>query len=128
MTNEQLAALAWNKWFTNIETNYAKKHMEIAFLAGFHAGQLVVRTASEDDVERVKETRSGLAIGDRVEKVKGSCWTGRVVGFYRTELTPYGVCVESEREPGSVQIYPEAALKIMSCDEEPRAAIAAMVR
>jgi hypothetical protein len=47
---------------------------------------------------------------DLVRKKSGSSWNGRVVGFYSTELTPIGYCVESEREPGSVQIYPEAAL------------------
>ncbi|MEA5457261.1 hypothetical protein SPF06_21300 [Sinomonas sp. JGH33] len=50
-------------------------------------------------------------LGDRVRKVRGSSWQGRVVGYYSTALTPRGVCVESEREPGSVQIYPEAALE-----------------
>lgn len=50
-------------------------------------------------------------LGDRVTKAKGSSWTGHVVGFYSTSLTPVGYAVESENEPGSVQIYPEAALK-----------------
>jgi hypothetical protein len=50
-------------------------------------------------------------IGDRVRKTKGSSWQGRVVGTYQTTLTPEGYCVESEREPGSVQIYPAAALE-----------------
>ena len=49
-------------------------------------------------------------LGDRVTKIKGSKWTGKVVGFYSTALTPVGYCVESETETGSVQIYPEAAL------------------
>lgn len=49
-------------------------------------------------------------LGDMVEKKKGSRWTGRVVGFYSTELTPVGYAVESKTEKGSVQIYPEAAL------------------
>lgn len=49
--------------------------------------------------------------GTRVTKRKGSSWTGKVVGFYRTALTPEGYCVESENEPGSVQIYPVSALK-----------------
>lgn len=49
-------------------------------------------------------------LGDRVTKTKGSKWTGRVVGFYSTALTPVGYAVESETETGSVQIYPEAAL------------------
>lgn len=50
-------------------------------------------------------------IGDRVTKTKGSAWTGRVVGSYSTKLTPEGYAVESENEPGSVQIYPVSALK-----------------
>lgn len=50
-------------------------------------------------------------INQRVRKVKGASWQGRVVGFYSTTLTPIGYAVESEREPGSVQIYPENALE-----------------
>lgn len=52
-------------------------------------------------------------IGDRVRKRKGSSWQGRVCGTYSTSLTPVGYCVESERELGSVQIYPEAALELV---------------
>lgn len=52
-----------------------------------------------------------FSIGDRVRKFRGSSWQGLVVGFYRTSLTPLGYCVESEREPGSVQIYPHSALE-----------------
>lgn len=59
-----------------------------------------------EEVERRQFKR-----GDRVTKIKGSAWTGRVVGFYSTSLTPIGYCVESENEPGSVQLYPEAALR-----------------
>jgi hypothetical protein len=50
-------------------------------------------------------------LGDRVHKSKGAAWQGKVVGFYSTTLTPIGYAVESERETGSVQIYPEAALE-----------------
>lgn len=53
-------------------------------------------------------------LGDRVTKTKGSAWTGHVVGFYSTNLTPVGYAVESENEPGSVQIYPEAAIRSLS--------------
>src|SRR5690606_14495107 len=53
-----------------------------------------------------------FAIGDRVEKIKGSSWSGCVVGFYSTSFTPQGYAVESENEPGSVQIYPESALRL----------------
>ena len=49
-------------------------------------------------------------MGDHVYKKSGSYWRGRVVGFYSTALTPVGYCIESENEPGSVQIYPESAL------------------
>lgn len=50
-------------------------------------------------------------IGDRVRKISGSSWQGRVCGTYATTITPQGYCVESEREPGSVQIYPASALE-----------------
>lgn len=53
----------------------------------------------------------------RVRKTKGSSWQGRVVGFYSTDLTPEGYAVESEREPGSVQIYPLAALEAVPNDQ-----------
>lgn len=53
------------------------------------------------------------AIGKEVTKVKGSQWTGRVVGYYSTHLTPKGYAIESNTEIGSVQIYPEAALREM---------------
>ena len=52
-----------------------------------------------------------FSLKDRVRKVQGSSWQGRVVGFYATELTPEGYCVESERERGSVQLYPRGALE-----------------
>ena len=50
-------------------------------------------------------------LGDPVRKTKGSCWSGKVVGTYSTELTPEGYAVESFVEKGSVQIYPAAALE-----------------
>jgi hypothetical protein len=71
-----------------------------------------------DDIDAALARRSSpkmvdrtFAIGDRVRKRRGSSWQGRVVGFYSTGLTPEGYAVESEREPGSVQIYPLAALE-----------------
>ncbi|WP_306049297.1 hypothetical protein [Oceaniradius stylonematis] len=51
-------------------------------------------------------------IGTRLTKVKGSNWTGPVVGFYRGSLTEFGYAVESENEPGNVQIYPVQAFAI----------------
>lgn len=54
--------------------------------------------------------------GDRVCKMTGSSWHGQIVGEYSTGLTPEGYAVESEREPGSVQIYPAAALALCSSE------------
>lgn len=52
-------------------------------------------------------------LGDYVTKTRGSQWTGKVVGFYSTELTPEGYAVESGTERGSVQIYPASALTML---------------
>lgn len=58
-------------------------------------------------------------LGDFVYKVKGSQWTGYIVGTYSTELTPEGYCVESYYYKGSVQIYPAAALELIHSNETP---------
>jgi len=50
-------------------------------------------------------------MGTRVKNIEGASWQGRVVGYYTTSLTSTGYCVESEREPGNVQLYPAAALE-----------------
>lgn len=55
--------------------------------------------------------RATFGLGDRVRKKSGAAWQGRVVGWYSTTLTPEGYAVESEAHPGSVQIYPVAALE-----------------
>lgn len=49
--------------------------------------------------------------GEHVRKTKGSDWSGWVVGFYSTSLTPEGYAIESDRHPGTVQIYPVTALE-----------------
>lgn len=59
------------------------------------------------------DARDAWPIGMRVTKTKGSSWTGKIVGHYSTNLTPVGVAVESENEPGSVQIYPVTALRAL---------------
>lgn len=56
---------------------------------------------------------SSFKRGDRVKKRKGASWQGKVVGWYSTELTKVGYAVESEKETGSVQIYPEEALELV---------------
>jgi len=55
-------------------------------------------------------SRATFGLGDRVRKKSGAAWQGLVVGWYSTKLTPEGYAVESESHPGSVQIYPVAAL------------------
>lgn len=49
--------------------------------------------------------------GTRMRKKSGASWQGKVVGYYSTDLTEVGLAIESEREPGSVQIYPSIALE-----------------
>ena len=52
-------------------------------------------------------------LGDTVYKIKGSEWSGKVVGTYSTKLTSEGYCVESDVHEGSVQIYPASALELV---------------
>ena len=52
-------------------------------------------------------------LGQIVRKTTGSEWSGRVVGFYSTNLTPEGYCVESFMHLGAVQIYPARALELV---------------
>lgn len=49
--------------------------------------------------------------GDRVRKKSGSSWHGTICGFYSSSITSEGYNVESEREVGSVQLYPVTALE-----------------
>lgn len=58
-------------------------------------------------------THTRFKLGDRVAKIKGSQWKGKIVGWYSTALTREGYAVESDTEIGSVQIYPAAALKLI---------------
>lgn len=82
--------------------------------AVLHSDTALTANASQPDrvVDVLRE--GAFKLGDRVTKTKGSSWTGRIVGTYSTSLTPEGYAVESENEHGSVQIYPRAALKLLS--------------
>jgi hypothetical protein len=59
----------------------------------------------------IEHAQADWPLGSKVQKVSGSHWRGTVVGYYSTELTASGVCIESAFEPGSVQIYPSKAIK-----------------
>lgn len=98
-------------WFSNHRESIRtalKEHVEIrasAYSAAL-AGPIVQAS------ETVGEDKRKFKCGDRVRKLgdKGQ-WHGHVVGFYSASCTPIGYAVESERETGSVQIYPESALE-----------------
>jgi len=60
----------------------------------------------------IPNTHTKFKLGDTVRKTKGSKWSGQIVGWYSTDLTPEGYAVESSTETGSVQIYPSAALEL----------------
>ncbi len=113
----------------NYPVSIADTHVEPCPL-GFHALQIsypdeVIAAAAwntrlaspQPTADRSEAEARTFTLGDRVFKSKGSSWTGRVVGFYSTSLTPEGYAVESENEAGSVQIYPRAAL--VTCPEVP---------
>jgi dihydrofolate reductase (trimethoprim resistance protein) len=80
-----------------------------AALSAIEAMGATVVPVEATNTDKKKQFR----IGDRVTKIKGSQWTGRIVGFYSTTLTPEGYAVESETEIGSVQIYPAAAIRAL---------------
>jgi dihydrofolate reductase (trimethoprim resistance protein) len=60
-----------------------------------------------------EQTNPTFRRGDLVKKRSGSHWRGKVVGEYSTELTQEGYAVESDYHPGSVQIYPVGALRLV---------------
>jgi hypothetical protein len=64
-----------------------------------------------DSHEKLPDTHSAFRMGDKVRKIRGSQWKGKVVGWYSTQLTKEGYAVESDTEIGSVQIYPASALE-----------------
>ncbi|MFT4056454.1 MAG: hypothetical protein QM681_18270 [Novosphingobium sp.] len=77
------------------------------------------------------ENEARWKIGDTVQKKRGSSWRGTVCGFYSTPHTPIGYCVDSAFEPGSVQVWPEAALEDWSpqpAEQDERGRIVAWLR
>lgn len=80
----------------------AREILERVLREAFDAGRLSAQTE--------------WPLGTRVRKLAGASWRGCIVGYYSTALTPEGYCVESEREPGSVQLYPRSALELVETD------------
>ena len=90
-------------------------------LSAYHVLALIAeRRALLDALEAKLEAKHpSWPIGTFVMKAKGAQWRGHIVGYYSTALTPIGYCVESIMEPGSVQIYPQAALILAQPAKEP---------
>ena len=86
-----------------------------SMLAGYIAGPIVEKVAA-DVIAEFELIMSGFEFGQRVRKSGGAQWQGRVCGYYVTDMTTSGVCVESERERYSVQVYPARALEIVPKD------------
>lgn len=86
-----------------------------------HEDRGAVGSPVERPVGRPVPERAKFARGDMVRKRSGSAWEGRVCGEYSTSLTPEGYAVESAAHPGSVQIYPAAALELLASGEPPNA-------
>ena len=99
--------ISWSEWL-----GYVAEHPEAHYKRSVEEVRGRATTLRARLAEQPAPAGTGaFTLGDRVEKTKGSSWRGPIVGTYSTSLTPRGYAVESEREPGSVQIYPEAALR-----------------
>lgn len=101
---------------------------EGAWADGYRAGELKWAQACEAmtaEIERIEALarpdgfRWGL--GAKLGKKRGSSWRGTVCGFYSTPHTPEGYCIASEFEPGSVQVWPAAALEELMPSDWPAA-------
>jgi dihydrofolate reductase (trimethoprim resistance protein) len=83
--------------------------------SGFHKRlnmeQSSVAVGASHDHQIQPPLPATFGLGERVRKKSGAAWQGHIVGWYSTKLTPEGYAVESEAHPGSVQIYPVAALE-----------------
>lgn len=66
----------------------------------------------------MKDKFKTFKLGDLVRKKSGSDWCGYIVGWYSTDLTEEGYCVESCHHNNSVQIYPAKALILVATAEE----------
>jgi len=93
---------------TTLQAELAASRQANAASVDDHKSQSVI-----DNTACVAQTidKPRYKLGDFVQKKRGSSWRGVVVGFYSTVYTPIGYCVDSAFEPGSVQVWPEAALE-----------------
>lgn len=108
------------EWRAADEIDRLREALKGATVIANHAGAELRAKDAEIDLFRDLLPPGKFRGGDRVRKIKGSSWQGRIVGFYATTQTPEGYAVESEREPGSVQIYPATALEPVENDDGPR--------
>lgn len=83
--------------------------MDDGYWTPWHVAQEMLDSARSAQPQGQRAFRRG----DIVRKRSGAAWQGTVVGEYSTSLTPDGYAVESDAHPGSVQIYPAAALELL---------------
>ena len=65
----------------------------------------------EDEMVDQWPSDAKFQMGDYVAKKGRALWRGKIVGWYRTDVTKLGYAIESYFELGSVQIYPETAIE-----------------
>jgi hypothetical protein len=65
----------------------------------------------EDEMVDQWPSDAKFQMGDYVAKKGRALWRGKIVGWYRTDVTKLGYAIESYFELGSVQIYPETTIE-----------------
>lgn len=103
--------------FGHIYLGHAWKHLGAlaeSFYKRLNMEQSSVGVGTSHDHQIQPSLPATFRLGERVRKKSGAAWQGHIVGWYSTKLTPEGYAVESEAHPGSVQIYPVAALERMA--------------
>lgn len=105
----------WVKWCEGDDWEVAECVGDVFYIIGCELPRHESRMYQIDErrITREEHPLGTWVIGTRLRKKSGSSWQGRVVGYYSTSLTHVGYCIESEREPGSVQIYPASALEVV---------------
>jgi len=114
---------------TTLQAELAEARQANAASVDDHKSQSVI-----DNTAYVSQTidKPRYKLGDFVQKKRGSSWRGVVVGDYSTDQTEEGYSVVSLHEPGSVQVWPLAALEdwdgVTDADKAWNEAIEAAVR
>ncbi len=79
----------------------------------FNFGLMDYKVEEEPETPMLPPIGFKWGVGTAVRKKSGSWWEGKIVGFYSTEQTPFGYCIQLDKPFGPVQIYPETALELI---------------